>query len=194
MNHKRLIIPILLVIVALILASCGTKELKEPLNWEIGSIQGTTQNKGEFSIDEMEGKVWLADFIFTSCTTVCPPMTRNMAKIQDMLKEEGIEAEIVSFSVDPKVDTPEKLKEFASAQGADFSNWTFVTGYTQDKIESFAKESFHTIADKPEGADQVAHGSQFFLVNQEGKVVKYYRGASDVPFEQIVEDVKIVAN
>ncbi|WP_163528271.1 SCO family protein [Halobacillus ihumii] len=194
MNHKRLIIPILLVIVALILASCGTKELKEPLNWEIGSIQGTTQNKGEFSIDEMEGKVWLADFIFTSCTTVCPPMTRNMAKIQDMLKEEGIEAEIVSFSVDPKVDTPEKLKEFASAQGADFSNWTFVTGYTQDKIESFAKESFHTIADKPEGADQVAHGSQFFLVNQEGKVVKYYRGASDVPFGQIVEDVKIVAN
>ncbi|WP_342742970.1 SCO family protein [Halobacillus hunanensis] len=132
--------------------------------------------------------------MFTSCTTVCPPMTRNMAKIQDMLKEEGIEAEIVSFSVDPKVDTPEKLKKFASAQGADFNNWTFVTGYTQDKIESFAKESFHTIADKPEGADQVAHGSQFFLVNQEGKVVKYYRGASEVPFEQIVEDVKIVAN
>ncbi|WP_342742955.1 hypothetical protein [Halobacillus hunanensis] len=57
MNHKRLIIPILLVTVALILASCGTKELEEPLNWETGSLQATTQNNEQFSIDEMEGKV-----------------------------------------------------------------------------------------------------------------------------------------
>ncbi|UOR10427.1 SCO family protein [Halobacillus amylolyticus] len=194
MTYKRSLILTIIITTALILASCGTQELEDPLNWEIGTLQGTTQANEEFSIDDMEGKVWLADFIFTSCNTVCPPMTRNMAKIQDMLEEEGVDAEIVSFSVDPEVDTPKMLKEFGSAQGADFSNWTFVTGYSQDKIESFAKESFKTIAQKTEGVKQVSHGSQFFLVNQEGKVVKYYKGATNVPFEQIVEDAKIVAN
>lgn len=57
----------------------------------------------------MKDKVWVADFIFTSCETVCPPMTANMEKLQNMLQKEGIkDVEFVSFSVDPEVDTPEK--------------------------------------------------------------------------------------
>ncbi|ARI78930.1 SCO family protein [Halobacillus mangrovi] len=177
-------------ILSLILAACGSTGLSDTLDWEVKDFKATTQDEESFSVSELEGKVWLANFIFTSCETICPPMTRNMAKVQDMLKEEGVEAEIVSFSVDPTVDTPEKLKEFGREHGADFSNWTFVTEYKQEQIQNFAQESFKTVAMKTEGNDQVTHGSSIYLVGKDGKVLKKYKGDVDVPYEQIVEDVK----
>lgn len=189
---KRLGLVHLLVLLTVVLAACGADKLESTLGWEVGNIEGISQEKETFSVSDMEGKVWLADFIFTSCNTVCPPMTRNMAKIQDMLKEEGVEAEIVSFSVDPNVDTPGKLKDFAAKYGASFENWTFVTDYTQEEIQSFAKDSFKTLAIKTEGNDQVTHGNSFYLIGPEGKVLKKYNGVQDVPYEQIVEDVKTV--
>ncbi|WP_101846736.1 SCO family protein [Halobacillus sp. Marseille-P3879] len=194
MKKQRLLIPLLFITVAILLSACGEKELEDPLEWEIDNISGTTQAGEDFAVDDMEGKVWLANFIFTSCDTVCPPMTRNMTKIQDQLEEEGIEAEIVSFSVDPEVDTPEMLKEFAQAQDADFSNWSFVTGYSQEEIEEYAQDSFGTVAQKPEGAEQVSHGSSFFLVDKNNEVMKHYKGETDVPYEQIIEDAQILAD
>ncbi|PBB06016.1 SCO family protein [Salimicrobium humidisoli] len=184
----------ILILFTLFLAACGQKELEDPVDWETGSLEATTHENKSFSMEDMEGKVWIADFVFTSCNTVCPPMTRNMAQLQDKLEEAGVDAEIVSFSVDPTVDDPETLQSFGEKQGADFSNWTFVTGYDQQTIESFAKESFHIIVDKPEGEEQVTHGTQFFLVDEKGTVKKYYDGIQDVPYEQIVEDAEIVEN
>ncbi|MCP3031821.1 SCO family protein [Halobacillus sp. A1] len=194
MRHKRLYIFFSLIILTLILAACGEKELEDPLEWEIDNLSGTTQAGEEFSVDEMEGDVWLANFIFTSCDTVCPPMTRNMANLQEELKEEDIEVEIVSFSVDPEVDTPEKLEEFASAQEADFDNWSFITGYSQEEIETYGQESFRTIVQKPEGAEQVNHGTSFFLMDKNNQVMKSYKGDTNVPFEKIIEDAEILAN
>ncbi|GGF33984.1 SCO1 protein [Halobacillus andaensis] len=193
MKYQRFLIPLFFITLAILLSACGEKELEDPLEWEIDNISGTTQSGEDFSIDDMEGDVWLANFIFTSCDTVCPPMTRNMSKVQDQLEEEGIDAEIVSFSVDPEIDTPEMLEEFASAQDADFSNWSFITGYSQEEIEEFAQESFRTIAQKPEGAEQVSHGSSFFLVDQNNQVMKHYKGDTDVPYEDIIEDTEILA-
>lgn len=184
----------ILILFTLFLAACGQKELEDPVDWETGSFEATTQAKESFSMESMEGKVWIADFVFTSCNTVCPPMTRNMAQLQKKMEEEGVDVEFVSFSIDPTVDDPKKLKSFGKEQGVDFSNWTFVTGYNQQTIESFAKDSFHIIVDKPEGQDQVTHGTQFFLVDEKGTIKKYYDGVQDVPYEQIVEDAKIVKN
>ncbi|KHE67935.1 SCO family protein [Halobacillus sp. BBL2006] len=187
---KRKSTLILIGIMSILLAACGSNGLSDTLDWEVQNFQATTQSEKPFSVEEMEGKVWLANFIFTSCETICPPMTRNMAKVQAMLKDEDIEAQIVSFSVDPTVDTPEKLKEFGSEHGADFSNWTFVTEYKQEQIQNFAQESFKTVAMKTEGNDQVTHGSSIYLVGKDGKVLKKYKGDVDVPYEQIVDDVK----
>lgn len=187
---KRLLLLGGLLSLVLILAACGSNELENTLDWEVQSFEGTTQNGESFSTEDLEGEVWLADFIFTNCNTVCPPMTRNMVKVKEMLKEEGVEVHSVSFSVDPTVDTPDKLKEFGSKYGVDESNWTFLTEYTQEEIQAFAQESFKTSAQKTEGNDQVIHGSSFYLVGEDGKVLKKYKGDTDVPFEQIVEDTK----
>ncbi|MFC7062849.1 SCO family protein [Halobacillus seohaensis] len=194
MLYNRFLILFLFVTTTLLLAACGEKELEDPLEWEIDNLSGTTQSEESFSVDDMEGEVWLANFIFTSCETVCPPMTRNMAEIQDRLEDEGINAEIVSFSVDPEVDTPAKLEEFAAAQDASFDNWSFVTGYSQDEIETYAQESFKTVAQKPEGADQVSHGSSFFLMDKNNEVMKHYKGDTNVPYEKVIEHAEILAN
>ncbi|MGP4069652.1 SCO family protein [Halobacillus sp. B29] len=191
---KHFILLSMTLLFTLLLTGCGSGELENTLDWETQNFNATTQEEADFAVEDMEGKVWLADFIFTSCNTVCPPMTRNMAQIQDQLQEKDIEAEIVSFSVDPTVDSPDELKEFGNKHGVDYSNWTFVTGYTQEEIQNFAQESFKAPVQKTEGNDQVTHGTSFYLVGKDGNVLKKYRGDTDVPYDQIIEDVKTATN
>ncbi|TYR81166.1 SCO family protein [Priestia megaterium] len=182
-------IGIMFILSVCILAACGS-EIKDPLNWKLTSFSYTNQDNKEIGLEDLKGKVWVSNFIFTNCETVCPPMTAHMAKLQKMVKEEGLDVQFVSFSVDPEVDTPDKLKEFASKFNTDFSNWHFLTGYKQEEIENFAMDEFKMIVKKPEKDPQVIHATSFFLVDQEGKVMKSYSGASDTPYEEMIKDIK----
>lgn len=175
----------------IILAACGQSGIENALNYDVGDFNYTNQENQAVGLSDLEGKVWIADFIFTSCETVCPPMTYNMSQLQDKVKEEGIEnVEFVSFSVDPTVDSPEALKDFANNYEIDFSNWHFLTGYTQEEIESFAVDSFKSLVKKPKNDDQVIHQTSIYLVDQNGVVMKDYDGVSDVPYEEIIADIK----
>lgn len=81
----------------IVLAGCG-QEIEDPLNWEVESFEYTNQDEEMVSLDDLKGKVWMADFVFTSCETVCPPMTYNMTKLNEALEEEGVEdVQFVSF-------------------------------------------------------------------------------------------------
>lgn len=162
-------------------------------NWPVEDFTFTDHEGKAFGLKDLEGKIWVADFIFTNCDNVCLPMTANMVELQTLLKEEQIDnVELVSFSVDPEFDTPEALKEFGKYFGADFENYHFLTGYSQEFIEEFARENFKELVDKPEENDQVIHGTRFFLVNKEGNIVKYYSGLNDIPFDEIINDVKLL--
>lgn len=70
------------------------------------------------------------------------------------------------------------------------SNWHFLTGYSQEEIETFARKNFKAIVQKPKQGDQVIHGTDFYLVDQQGKIVKYYSGISNVPYEEIIKHIK----
>ncbi|TLS38351.1 SCO family protein [Pseudalkalibacillus caeni] len=178
----------MLLVGALVLSACG-KDVPNDLDWKVQDFAYTDQNGKELGLSDLKGKVWIADFIFTNCDTVCPPMTANMAEIQQKLEEKGLDYEIVSFSVDPERDTPEALTEFAGKFDADLSSWHFLTGYKLDEIEEFAKNSFKAAVSADPNSDQFLHGTSFYLVNKEGTVVKKYSGVSNVPTEEIVEDV-----
>ncbi|RSD26328.1 SCO family protein [Mesobacillus subterraneus] len=182
---------VILAAITFIAAGCGNGGLKDAKNYPIEDFTFTNQDGKSFGKEDLKGKVWVADFIFTNCADVCPPMTANMAKLQDMIKEEGLkDVEIVSFSVDPTVDSPEVLKDYGNKFSVDFSNWSFLTGYSQEEIEQFALESFKALVKKPESGDQVIHGTDFYLVDQNGNMRKYYTGLKEVPFEQIIKDIK----
>lgn len=189
--RKRVFAIIVSVFMLLVLSACGQSGIKDALNWELADFKYTNQDNQEIGLKDLEGKVWVADFIFTNCEDVCMPMTANMKKLQDLAKKEGIKnIEFVSFSVDPKVDTPEVLKEFASTYNADFTNWHFLTGYSQEEIEKYAMEYFKAIVKKPQTGDQVIHGTDFYLVDQNGTVMKYYTGLNEIPLDEIMNDIK----
>ena len=193
---KKIICPKVLICVTIILiiTGCGNSTtIKDPLNFEIQSFQFTNQNGESVSLDDLKGHVWVADFIFTNCETVCPPMTAHMKELQSKAKAEDLDVRMVSFSVDPKVDTPEKLKEFAANYSITYDNWDFLTGYEQKEIEDFAMESFKTIVQKPQDSDQVIHVSNFYLIDKNGVIMKDYSGVTDTPYDQIIADIKTLS-
>ncbi|ATY85704.1 cytochrome c oxidase assembly protein [Kyrpidia spormannii] len=163
-------------------------------NWHIQPYQATDQDGKPFNTDQMKGKIWLADVIYTNCPTMCPVMTPNMAQVQKKLKAAGASAEIVSFSCDPDTDKPEVLKKYAERYNADLKMWHFVTSPGFDITKDFVFKSFHTSLTKnpPEvsgGITMYNHTTQFFLINRNGQIVKMYDGMKP-PIDQIVQDVK----
>src|SRR5690625_3869400 len=114
---------IILILVVFFLAACG-EDIETNMSENVADFDFTTQDKGTLSLDDLEGEWWVADFVFTNCTTVCLPMTSNMSVLQDKMKEEELDAQLVSFSVDPDYDTPEVLQEYADEYDADLDNWT----------------------------------------------------------------------
>lgn len=192
--RKKLLLPYVLLLV-LILSACSGGGFKAEHNYKIEPFEFTNQHNEKVSLDDMKGKVWLAQFVFTVCTSACPPMMVNMADIDKKLIDEGIEDyKIVSFSIDPDVDTPEAMQEYLDLYDVgDQQNWEMLTGYTQEKITDFAAKSFKTlVADIPD-SDQVMHATYFSLVNQKGEVVKTYDGMTDVPFDEIIKDMKALS-
>src|SRR5699024_853354 len=133
MKHLQLLI---IALGILILAACGNSSENEPqgessaFSEGVGSFLAIDESGEDFDVAELQGHWWVADFIFTNCTTVCLPMTANMGKLQSKLEDEGLDdVKLVSFSVDPDRDTPEVLAEYAEENGADLDRWTFLTGY-----------------------------------------------------------------
>ncbi|MBD8015173.1 SCO family protein [Planococcus wigleyi] len=186
-KYRGLLLALLL---TLFLAACN-QGIEDPLEWEIEDFTFTNHNNEEFGSADLKGEVWLADFVFTNCTTVCLPMMANMTDLQGKLEAEGLDVQIVSFSVDPAFDQPETLKSYAENYGADLSSWNLLTGYSPQEIDEFAMDNFQTLARKPENDDQVIHGTYFYLVNQEGVIMKLYDGLNP-PVEEILADAEIL--
>ncbi len=184
---KKVLI-VLMLVAALTATACG-KQKPQDLNWKLSDFTFTDQNGKPFGLADLKGKVWVADFIFTNCTTVCTPMTYNMNQLKERLKKEKLDAEFVSFTVDPNRDNPETLKQFAERFTEDLSNWHFLTGYTQEEIKKFAKDQFKTIAEPDPQSDQFVHQTLIYLVDQNGTVVKAYSG-TEPKYDEMVYDIE----
>lgn len=193
---KRWTLAALLVVIATVVSACTNYKFEPDINYEIADFSHINQRNEEVSLDSLKGKPWLGMFIFTNCTTVCSPMTFNMTQIQEKLVERGVEDyNIVAFSVDPDVDTPEVLADYlARYEVPDESKWNLLTGYDQTYMEQFALKSFKTIVQDDPNSDQVIHGVSFFLVDKNGVAVKTYSGYSEtkggVPIDTIATDLE----
>jgi protein SCO1/2 len=174
-----------------VLTACGPQKTNS-LGYQVQEFQFVNQDGKEISTSDLKGSVWLTDFVFTNCDSICPPMTANMAKVQQRLIKEELNIPIISFSVDPVRDTPEALKAFSDKYGANTKTWNFVTEYSQAEIEKFALESFRTLVQMPTDSDQVIHGSSFYLVDETGIVIKSYDGVDLAPLDEFVKDIKSI--
>ncbi|QPQ36139.1 SCO family protein [Lysinibacillus sp. JNUCC-52] len=195
MKNKVIGLVLLLALVT-VLSACGNVKFKADYSYEIQDFDHVNQRGENVSLESLKGKPWLGMYIFTNCNSVCPPMTFNMTQIQEKLMKKGIEDyNLVAFSVDPEVDTPEVLADYLARYTVpDESKWNLLTGYSQSYIEQFAVKSTKLLVKDDPNSDQVIHGIQFFLVDKDGILVKQYDGyakdAADVPIDTIVGDLE----
>ena len=185
MPTPKVILSILFCLI--IVSACGADE---PSEQEIAAFSFIDQNGEPFGTDDLAGSVCVANCIFTECDTVCPQMSVEMATLQQALAENDIEVELVSFTVDPEVDSPDVLKEYMTKFTDDASNWHMLTGYSQEDIEAFAKEQFQTIVQKPSSSDQVIHGTNFYLIDQDGVIQNQYNYTDASYIENMIEDIR----
>jgi protein SCO1/2 len=137
----------------------------------------TNQRGKTVTASLLRGRVVIANFIFTSCPDVCPLLTEQLAAIRKQLPERAA-LTLVSFSVDPEHDTPERLQQFAAAHGADRENWWFVTG-PLDQVKAIVTGGFKQAMDIEPGAPgkprNVLHGTHFVLIDTNGQIRGFFR-------------------
>lgn len=165
----------------LILYRYPVSPVQEPLPrlFEVPEFELQTSEGGTLARSDLEGKIWLVDFIFTRCPGPCPVMTRVMLAIQKHLQTlHLIEAEVplrlVSISVDPEYDSPDRLRSYARDAGADLESWFFLTG---ENTRQLAVQGFKVAAGKDPSQNQIPplfHGTRLLLVDQEGWVRAIY--------------------
>lgn len=158
------------------------------MDFKVPEFSFTAHTGKRFGSKDVEGKVWIAAFIFTSCPGICPKMTESLLRVQDALPE-GSEIKIVTFSVDPETDTVEVLKKFAEEKGIDSQHWVFLTG-EKKKIYDLSLRGFKlgvsdSAADQPLG---ILHSDRLALVGRDGYVVEYYHGTLIDDVDALISD------
>lgn len=144
---------------------------------------------------DVSGKVYAAEFFFTTCEGICPKMNRNMKKVFDQFKNEK-DFLILSHTVDPETDSVARLKVYADSLGADIKTWWFLTG-TKDSLYKAARESY--ILDDPKNNatnidEQFIHTQFFALVDRIGQVRGIYDGLKKDEIEKLITDVRDLLN
>lgn len=136
----------------------------------------TERNGKTVTLAELRGRVWIADFIYTSCTDTCPLQTAEMAKLQEQWGEQR-DLKLVSFSVDPERDTPQTLTRYAERFKADADRWLFLTG-DKEQISRLIQEGFRLSATpalkNTAGEDVILHSPRFVLVDRAAQIRAYY--------------------
>ena len=135
------------------------------------------------NLNTLKGKVWVADFIFTTCTMACPIMTGNMNTIHKRYKKND-DLRLVSISVYPEYDTPEVLKEYASQYDANTDKWHFLTG-KEATVKNVIKNGFK-IGDYE---DIIFHSEKFALVDKNGMIRSYYNGMKTEDMDKLKKDI-----
>lgn len=156
---------------------------------QIAPFSFLNQEGKPFTDANVRGKVYVADFFFTSCPTICPVMKTQMLRVFEKFKDEP-EFLILSHSIDPTHDTVELLKDFSVRLGVpDATTWNFLTG-NQEEIFEIGQTSYLTTAmeDKNEVGGYL-HSGAFVLVDQKGRIRGVYDGTKETQVDRLISDI-----
>ncbi len=164
---------------------------KDTLYHQIPDWSFENQNSQIISSEQLDNKIKLVDFFFTSCPTICPQMTLNMRNIQSILRKNCLtDIELLSFTVDPLKDSSEKLLEYANSYNVDSTNWNMLTG-DQSTIYDLGVNGFLV----PNQEDALApggflHSEKLILLDQYNRIRGYYDGTDSLNIPIIVKDIQ----
>lgn len=145
------------------------------------------QDSNMVTNETFEGKVYLADFFFISCPTICPRVKKQMLRIYDKYKDEE-ELMLLSHTIDPERDTVGRLKQYAQNLGVDDGKWMFVTG-EQDRIYEIADDYMSIAREDPEAPGGFDHSGWILLIDKEGHIRSFADGTKAEKVDQLMKDM-----
>ena len=174
------------------LARSGSSEAELPSLFPVPAFELTDQDGQRFGSEQLRGRVWIASFLFTSCSQACPILAAQLANLRSRLAPHGDRVHVVSVTVDPEVDTPERLREFAGRYGGT-SQWTLLTGSPADVRATTERAFFQPQAQRHEieaapGYD-LLHGTGVLLIDRDGRCRGLYPTDGE-GLDRLVRDVE----
>lgn len=156
----------------------------------IGDFSLVNQNGKTITQLDYKDKIYVADFFFTTCQTICPVMTGHMLEIQEKMKNDSLVL-LLSHTVTPEIDSVAQLKKYASEKGVDDSKWNLVTG-NKKEIYDLARKSYLVAKDSPYDEFDLIHTENFVLVDTKKRIRGFYDGTDKEAIKQLLEDIKIL--
>ncbi|WP_027077248.1 SCO family protein [Maribacter antarcticus] len=157
----------------------------------IADFSFTNQNGKTITQVDYQDKIYIADFFFTTCPTICPIMTKNMAAIQTEIIDNP-EVLLLSHSVTPQIDSVAQLKKYALDKGVVDAKWNLVTGPKKDIYEIARKSYLAVKTDGDGGPFDMIHTENFILVDKERRIRGFYDGTKTEDIEKLLEDLNIL--
>jgi protein SCO1/2 len=199
MDRKQRIITTVLwsVLVVAMLGVIGTGLLAKfrqdplPVYYDTPAFTLVDQDGKPFTREHLKGKVWVADFIFTTCPGACPKMTMKMSGLQKAVPARDVHFE--SFTVDPDRDTPEVLKRYGQGFDADPARWHFLTG-EKSKLFDTAAGLKLTAAPAGQFGPEIVHAEKFLLVDGAGRVRGIYDSTDEQALKKLAADAAVLAD
>lgn len=188
------VIGVLLLAIAPV-AGALTRHLPEPppVYVTLPRFELTNSFGGKFGSDQLDHHVWVASFAFTSCPSVCPKLMKKLQVVQHRTRNAGSAVNIVTFSVDPETDTPEKLRAYRKRFKASPYRWKFLTG-DLSVIEKTVVGGFKLAMGKDaDNLFEIFHSERFALVDRTGRIRGYYE-ATDAGIDKLLRDIGLVLN
>lgn len=157
----------------------------------IADFSLTNQNGETVTEAHYKDKIYIADFFFTTCLTICPIMTKNMADIQTRIADDE-DVLLLSHTVTPEIDSVPQLKKYALEKGVIDSKWNLVTG-DKKEIYDLARKSYLAVKDyQAAGPYDMIHTENFILVDKERRIRGTYNGTSSEEIERLMNDLQIL--
>jgi protein SCO1/2 len=189
---------IVLIALGVLLATFVTRPPDPKLD-DLGSVPAFSliDERGQpFTEAALEGHVSVVNFVFTRCDTICPVNTMKLERVQEKTFDVGDRIKLVSFSVDPRYDTPARLTEYAKRYRADGGRWRFVTGdevAMHALVEGPFMSSMKREADRPTGAPSIAHAGYFMLIDPQLHVRGTYDTSDLHRLDEMIRDARFLA-
>jgi len=158
---------------------------------KIADFNLINQNGKVITQKDYDNKIYVADFFFTRCTTICPIMSTHMADLQKEFKNND-DIKFLSMSVTPVIDSVSVLKAYAETKGAIDTKWNLTTG-DKKHIYQLARKSFMAVLDEGDGGIQdFIHTEQFILVDKKKQIRGFYDGTSSEDIQRLIDDIKLL--
>ena len=151
------------------------------------------QNGDTITQDNYRDKIYVADFFFTTCPTICPIMTANLVEVQAALANDP-EVLLLSHSVTPEIDSVAQLKKYAIEKGVNDAKWNLVTG-DKKQIYELARKSYLAVQEDGDGGPfDMIHTENFILVDKQRRIRGFYDGTKEEEMDRLLSDIEILKN